>query len=230
MKVNQGTITEIHQIETNTRSATIRLAEKQHIAPGQYFHAYFPASTDQPAGLNLFPGGFRPAGAEDDTFTTAPPVPANWRPGDTVHLYGPLGNGFTLPPAASRIALIDLGSYAGHLLPLANAALAQSGEVALFTDGSFPKLPANIEISPLAALDEAAGWADYLALCGAWEEVQTAKQDPALTNVRVKAQVLVLVPMPCSSLAVCEICAITDRQNKTRLVCEDGPVFDWKEI
>ena len=144
-----------------------------------------------------------------------------------VDLYGPLGKGFNLPLTASRIVLAALGKASSHLLPLASAALAQNAEVALFTDGDFPQLPAKIEISPLASLADAAGWADYIALSGTWQEVSQAKADPAFEHFRCPAEVLVLVPMPCSALASCGICAITDRQGKVLLACEDGPVFDW---
>jgi len=227
MKLNHGTIVEIQQPEDNARTATIRLAEAAAIKPGQYCQAYPKYHRDQPTGFSLYRGGFQQIQEPETVLTTAPSIPPEWNPGDQLDLYGPLGKGFNLPMSASRVALAALGDSPSHLLPLASAALSHNAEVALFTEGNFPQLPAKIEISPLTSLADAADWADYIALSGTWTEVCHAKGDPALEHFRCPAEVLVLAPMPCSALAACGICAITDRQGKVLLVCEDGPVFDW---
>ena len=235
MKTLQATIIEIQQsahsqTETQPRTAMLRLASSVHIHPGQYLQACLLKEKDQPIGTNLYPGGFASLEASENILTTAPPVPEHWQPGDRLRLYGPLGKGFNLPQNASRVALIALGESSDHLLPLAHTAIQQNAEIALFTDGGFPKLPPNIEVSPMAALEEAANWADYTALSGSWEEIQAAKQNNALKNIRGEAEVLTLVPMPCSGLADCGICTITDRNGKKHLACEDGPVFNWRQL
>jgi NAD(P)H-flavin reductase len=230
MKLNRGTILEVQQLGENTRAAVIRLREKPHIMPGQYLHAHFPGHDDELVGVNLFPGGFQTTQEDAALYTTAPPIPDNWHPGEILNLFGPLGKGFKIPKNAGRVALVALGQTSSHLLPLARAALAKNGEVALLTDGQFPKLPANIEISPLAELEEAYRWADYLAFSGSWEEIQQVKQNTAIENIPAPAEVLLLSPMPCSGLASCGICSITDSRGKVRMVCEEGPVFDWREL
>jgi NAD(P)H-flavin reductase len=230
MKFNTGTILEIQQSGKNQRTAVIGLSRLQHITAGQYFQAHQPGRSLEPVGINLFPGGFHTPSREEQTLITAPPISPDWQPGDTLNLHGPLGKGFHMPLNAARIALITLGETSDHLLPLARSALENNGEVALFTDGHFPKLPANIEVNPLTELQEASSWADYVALSGTWEEVQTARQTTALKNIRTTAEILVLLPMPCSGLASCGICAIPDRKGNHRLVCEEGPVFNWREL
>jgi NAD(P)H-flavin reductase len=227
MKLNHGTIVEIQQASENTRTATIRLAEAAAIRPGQYVQVYPQNHHDQPVGFSLFRGGFQQVKVPETVFTTAPQIPPDWNPGDRLNLYGPLGKGFNLPQTASRVALVAVGDSSSHLLPLASAALAQNAEVALFTKGNFPQLPAKIEISPLASLADAASWTDYIALSGTWQEILQARNDLPIRNFHCPAEVLVFAPMPCSALASCGICAINDRQGNVLLVCEDGPVFDW---
>ena len=66
-------------------------------APGQYLLAS--DASDSPLPVPIFytysaPGGFIATSAE------------HWKPGDVLHLRGPLGRGFSLPSSARKVALI----------------------------------------------------------------------------------------------------------------------------
>ncbi|HEY2981045.1 MAG TPA: hypothetical protein VGJ22_07690, partial [Anaerolineales bacterium] len=73
-------------------------------APGQYTLAQpgsLHAHADAPLPVSVFLAGPAPGG-----FLAAPPLPADWNPGATLRLRGPLGRGFSIPISARRIALI----------------------------------------------------------------------------------------------------------------------------
>lgn len=230
MKVITGTIREIKRNERGNNQAVISLPGGKIPQPGQYLQAHREKDTDAALAVTVFLGGISPKG-EPQTFTTAPPVPAHWQPGDSLLLRGPLGKGFTMPAHASRLALASLGQDCDHLLPLAGMVLARGGEVALFTDHGHPHLPTQVEISPLANLEEALMWANFLAVSGSPEEVAELKA--TLYPKRMMpcpAQALILMPMPCGALGSCGVCAMPDHKGQTLLVCEDGPVFEWEKL
>jgi NAD(P)H-flavin reductase len=230
MKPFFGKIKEIQQNGPNSIQAVVSLAGGKAPQPGQYFQAHRVADQDAVTAVSLFPGGITDGEAED-SFTTAPHVPAHWQPGDELLLRGPLGKGFALPNHAVRLALASLSDECAHLLPLAAEVLARGGEVALFTEYSTPRLPAQLEISPLAGLEKALLWANFLAVSGMPEQVAALKADLYPRKMMpCPAQALVLIPMPCGGLAECGVCALPDRKGQTLLACEDGPVFEWNQL
>jgi len=167
-----------------------------------------------------------------DGFLAASGVPANWAPGTLLRLRGPLGQGFSVPEAARRLALAALGLTSARLLPLADLALRRGVSVALFCDGSPPPLPAAVEINPLNALPEALSWADFLALDLPLEMLPGLRASLGLDHLArlsCPGQVLVFGPMPCGGLADCGVCAVPVRRGYL-LACKDGPVVDLKEL
>ncbi len=191
-------------------------------APGQYLLAHDPAS-DDPLAVPVFSSG-----SFADGFLAAPSLPRTWTPGKTLSLRGPLGRGFRLPASARCIALAALDANPAPLLSLLPPARAQDASVALACDLPPDGLPADVEIQPLAALADLIAWADYLALVapreslpGLRERLGHARQFP----VTREAQALILAPMPCGGLAECGVCSV-EIKGGTKLVCEDGPVFD----
>jgi hypothetical protein len=146
-------------------------------------------------------------------------------------LRGPLGKGFQLPASAGRLALCAFGEFSEHLLPLARMMLDQAGEVALFTDGDFSQLPARVEVNPLSDLADACTWADLMACAARVEEfAATREQLERLSPLRCETQLLVYGQYPCAGMAECGVCAFLTRGGQTRLACQDGPVFDWRQI
>lgn len=195
-------------------------------APGQYLLTHANGS-DSPLPAPVFAAGAAPAG-----FLAAPPLPADWRPGVSLALRGPLGRGFDPPPAARRIALLALEGHPARLLSLLPIVLAQNAAVVLVCEAAPEDLPAEVEVQPPAALTEVLAWADYAAfdlarqsLPGLRERLGLARQ----AGVTCEAQLLVVAPMPCGGIADCGVCAVSVRRG-WKMVCKDGPVFDLAQL
>lgn len=162
----------------------------------------------------------------------APALPASWTVGTRLSVRGPLGQGFSLPKSARRVALVALGVFAHRLLPLAEQALAQKAAVALYTRHVPGQLSPEVEVLPLDSLGEALNWTDYLAFDLPPTALPGLKKRFGLaphTPMPVPAQVLVQVPMPCGGMGECGLCAV-DQRRGWKLACKDGPVFDFNEI
>jgi NAD(P)H-flavin reductase len=230
MNPRPATILEIQQNLNGTRQAVVSWPERKKPLPGQYFQAFNPAEQDAPAAVSIFPGGLPEPDLLPNTWTTAPPIPNSWNPADEILLRGPLGNGFTIPEGATRIALAAFGEFAAYLLPIVREVLATKGEVALFTDSLFPNLPTSIEVNPLSSLADGIRWSDYLAGCTTITMVPETRSILRKMGANPNTEVLVLSPMPCGAMAACGVCALRTRAGKTRLVCEDGPVFPFQEL
>lgn len=231
MKIGAGKIIEIMQTSAGHRQAVIQLDGLLLPAPGQYLQAHRPQDRNQPVGFSLFPGSIDGPDPDANRLTTAPPIPADWQPGDLLKVRGPLGKGFQLPASTGRLALCAFGEFSDHLLPLARMMLDQDGEVALFTDGDFSQLPARVEVNPLSDLADACTWADLMACAAPVEEFAAAREQlERLSPLRCETQLLVYGQYPCAGMAECAVCAFLTRGGQTRLACQDGPVFDWRQI
>jgi NAD(P)H-flavin reductase len=230
MESGTATILEIQQNLDGTRQALISWPGGKKPRPGQYVQAFNPAEQDSPAAISIFPGGMSDPSQPDHIWTAAPPIPFSWTPADKLVLRGPLGNGFTNPEEAKRIALVAFGKVTAYLLPIASEFLASEGEVALFTDSSFPQLPSSIEVNPLSALEDGLRWADYLAGCTTLTMVPETRAILRKFDTVPNTEILILSPMPCGAMAACGVCAYRTAAGRTRLVCEDGPVFPWREF
>ena len=230
MESRTATILEIQQNMDGSRQAVISWPGGKQPRPGQYVQAFNPAEPDSPAAVSIFAGGMPDLSHSEHIWTTAPPIPLSWNAADDLLLRGPLGNGFSIPDEAKRIALVAFGEVSGYLLPIASEVLATQGEVALFTDSSFPQLPSSIEVNPLSALEDGVRWADYIAGCTTFTMIPETRA--ILRNFRPapNTEILILSPMPCGAIAACGVCAFKTTAGRTRLVCEDGPVFPWREF
>lgn len=195
-------------------------------APGQYLAASA-AGLQEPLPAALFP-----AGLEGDELIVAPPIPPGWTTGTHLSLRGPLGNGFRLPAAARRVALLGLEDSPARLLPLAFQALSRQASVALYARYAPPGLPLEVEILPLDQVKDALSWADYLAVDVDRGELSSLR---AVLNLGLygypacDTQVLVVTEVPCGGLGECGVCAVPTRAG-WRLACSDGPVFDWTQL
>jgi dihydroorotate dehydrogenase electron transfer subunit len=161
-------------------------------------------------------------------FWAAPLFPTGWGPGTKLDLVGPLGHGFDLPRNILRLGLVALGEAVSRLMPLIYQAAQTQGSMTLFTDLTLPRLPAAVEVSPLASLKEAMDWPDFIALDVPLTHLAELRDVLGLSNgdgLPCPAQVLVTTPMPCAGMAQCGACAIPARRG-WKLACEDGPVFD----
>ena len=231
MKLGNGKIVEVQQRTKNSRQALIRLEGIQQPAAGQFLSAHRTRDREKPASVTLFAGGIHTGSMPKDHIHTASGIPTEWQPGDSLDLRGPLGRGFHIPPGTTRLALCAFGENSDHLLPLAAEVLSQEAEVALFTDGDFSNLPTRIEVNKLKDLVDAISWADMLACAIPLEIVEDSLDHLSnLSPIQCPTQVLIAGHFPCSGLAECGICAMRPPQGKIKLPCQDGPVFEWKQL
>jgi dihydroorotate dehydrogenase electron transfer subunit len=165
-------------------------------------------------------------------FIAAAPIPDSWSPGREIYLRGPLGRGFKLPSLARRIGLVTLTDSAARLYGLIQPALKQEAAIALVSDLAVDNLPDQVEVQPLSAISEIIEWADYVALDVARENLPGLREqifNSGQPKAPIKAQVLVRTPLPCGGIAECGVCAVAVKSG-WKMVCKDGPVFDWKEL
>ena len=202
------------------RRAAARIACAANLipAPGQYLLVHLPAS-DDPLAVAVFS-----AGLTLDGFYAASSLPSAWTAGASLALRGPLGRGFAIPTNARRVALAALDVSPAYLLGLIPLAQKQSADIVLLCDAPPEDIPADVEIRPLAALDEIAQWADYLALAASRAGWRERVHERARLKVTREAQVLIVTPMPCGGLAQCGVCSVEVGKGM-ELACEDGPVF-----
>jgi len=235
MKQGTGALIELY-LENGLTSGRLLCPQNLMPAPGQYLLAHDPAS-DNPLPAPVFS-----AGSVSGGFLTAPPIPETWRPGTSLSLRGPLGNGFFLPASARRVALVSLGETSARLKPLLTASLKQEALVVLVSDLDLTDLPPEVEIQPLSALTDITQWADYVALDVPREFLPRLREKLGLSgHARVRfarpgaagrageAQVLVFTPMPCGGMGACGVCSVIVRRG-WKMACKDGPVFDLNEL
>ncbi|HBX69004.1 MAG TPA: hypothetical protein DEH25_06395 [Chloroflexi bacterium] len=235
MHIDTGIISLIEMGADGTRSAQVDCSPKLIPHPGQYLQAHCPAEPDSALGWSLFPVGL--PSSITDTDHPAPlslaPIPRSWHPGTPLELRGPLGHGFTPPPALQRLGLIALGESAARLLPLIRPALADQADVVIFSAAPLPAMPPAVEIQPLSALPEALAWADFWALDLPVEKLPSLRQmlglEPQAYLPR-PVQALLTLPLPCAGVGECGACAVPLRRKSYALACKDGPVFDLKQV
>jgi hypothetical protein len=194
-------------------------------APGQYLLANA-FGFDAPLASVLFGARTFP-----DGFLAASPVPSTWAPGTRLHLRGPLGQGFALPAAARRIALVAFQCSPQILLSLLGGSFGADASVALACDQTPDDLPLHVEAQPLSSVRETCRWADAIAFDVPRESLEKFKAmfDPDRNVIKAEAQVLVRTPMPCGALAECGICTV-EAGRQPLLACEEGPVFDLRQL
>lgn len=194
---------------------------------GQYCLAWNPADLNSPLPIAIFL-----ARQTEQGFLTAPGIPASWQPGNNIRLRSPLGKGFQIPQGIQRLALAALDNSPARLFPLISQALNQNIAVTLFTQVSLSDVSSAVEISHVDELPEAIQWADFMAID---LPVQQFKQLSHLLRIdhprelSIPTQILLISAMPCGGMAGCGVCALPD-QRHTKLVCQDGPVFDLRAL
>ncbi len=174
--------------------------------------------------------------------------------GDTVGLFGPLGNGFSIYPASHNLLLVAGGVGIAPLCFLAEYTLEQGYPVRMLMGASgafkpsgkpnpsqlYPEelLPPVIGMKAITTsadglkgmvidlLPDFINWADQVFVCGPLPMYKTMAQMPELKDKPV--QVSLEMRMGCG-LGVCYGCTI---RTKTGLkqVCKDGPVFNLDDI
>ena len=223
MKTAKGKLEEIYL----DGSARIACPPELIPAPGQYLLAHADGS-DSPLPVPVFSSLPIPQSG----FRSAPSLPATWRPGQLLHLRGPIGHGFTIPTAARKIALVAFDDAPARLLGLLASALKQNAEVVVICNSAAEDLPEIVEVQPLQALLDTLQWAEYAAMDVSRENLDQLRERLAgkeQVSAKIAVQVFVRAPMPCGALAECGVCALT-LHHDWKMICKDGPVFELRDL
>ncbi len=177
--------------------------------------------------------------------------------GDTVELFGPLGNGFSIHPASNKLLLVAGGVGIAPLYFLAQQAHKKGLSVTLLIGASgeykpsgtpnppqhYPKelLPRGIEAKTITSspdgregmvidllTPEIIDGADQIFACGPIPMYRTMAAHQQQLLKGKPAQVSLEIRMGCGH-GVCYGCTLKTREG-LRKVCEDGPVFDLDDI
>jgi NAD(P)H-flavin reductase len=194
-------------------------------SPGQYLLAG--DGSDSPLPVPLFHTDSAPQG-----FIAIGWIPDSWRPGVALGMRGPLGRGFGLPASARKVGLIAVNDSPARLRGLIQPALKQGAAIVVVCASNPEHLPDEVEVQPLAALQDIVEWADYVAFDVVREnldQLQTRLGRLSQVAAGKEMQVLVHTPIPCGGVAECGVCAVK-LKSTWKLACKDGPVFDWAEL
>ena len=168
--------------------------------------------------------------------------------GEKIDLLGPLGNGFSVNSDSRNLLLVAGGIGIAPLCFLAQEAASQERSVTLLLGAPTASqlhpsnlLPAEVKLVT-ATEDGTAGkkgmitdflpdftnGADQVFACGPVAMYQTiAKQSPRLLETK-SVQVSLEARMGCG-VSICYGCTVRTK-NGLKQVCQDGPVFDLKDI
>lgn len=195
--------------------------------PGQFFQV-FAADSDK-----LLPVILHPCRISTAELVLCGSIPKSWAPGTTLHLRGPRGNGFHIPPLTRRAALTTMDQLSpNRLMALADQALSDRVEVTLFTNLKLSNLAPEIEVLPLEELNQVAGWADYFGAALPHNQLNLLRnqlQLPAIRKTPLTAEIMLEVPMICDENSACGVCAVSTSRG-WRLACKDGPVFNLDDL
>lgn len=192
------------------------------------------------------PAGLHPDPAQDPGYRWL----AGLTPGQSLHLIGPLGQGFRLDPTTRNLLLLaDVRSGLGWLmalLPLIHPTLDQGGQVTLLIrrdaplpDGMLEQLPLPVEVQTFPAdggWREAVGqhmtWADQICAGMPREGLSELAHAIQVHRFRVEegfAQALVAADLLCGT-GGCMACVVPLARGGVTRACVHGPVFDLSRL
>ncbi|MFC1988260.1 dihydroorotate dehydrogenase electron transfer subunit [Chloroflexota bacterium] len=162
--------------------------------------------------------------------------------GDIVHLFGTLGNGFSVSPDSSNLLLVAGGIGIAPLHFLAKQLKKKKHSVTfLYGTADKERYPILDNSKVVVATEDGSvgykgrvselipgymEWADQIFACGPLPMYRTMSRMPELKNKPV--QVSLEVRMGCGR-GICYGCTIKTKQG-LKMVCEDGPIFDMEDI
>ena len=169
--------------------------------------------------------------------------------GERLDCLGPLGNGFKLHRGSRNLLLMGGGSGIGPIVAMARYAVSVGCSVVVLfgfrsSDRVYPShlLPAEVEY--LIATDDGSaghrgmvtdlasdflGWADAVYACGPRPMYLTLLEMVRVAGVRKSVQVSLEENMACG-VGACFGCVVETRRGEMKSVCEDGPVFELREL
>ena len=166
--------------------------------------------------------------------------------GDSIDLFGPLGNGYSIHPASHNLLLLAGGMGIAPVGFLAQQVLNQGHSVTLLLGAStatqlYPRhfLPPEAEVITITEdgtagnkgmitdlLPDFVGWADQVFACGP-TTMYRAMADQQLLKAK-STQISLEVRMGCGR-GVCYACTVKTKSG-LKQVCTDGPVFNLEDI
>ena len=167
------------------------------------------------------------------------------KPGDTVKIFGPLGNGFKIESTSHNILLVGGGMGIAPLIFLAEEEAKKGRTVTLMygtqNKDRYPVESILPDINVINAtedgsighhgmvtelLPEYIGKADQVFICGPAAMYRYIHNQNIIKDK--PAQVSLEVRMACGR-GICYGCTVKTIKGKKK-VCEDGPVFDFSDI
>ena len=163
--------------------------------------------------------------------------------GDSVQLFGPLGNGFFIESTSRNLLLVAGGMGIAPLYFLAQEASKKGLSVTLLygtaIENPYPAVSPGIKLVRATEngsvgyhgmvtdlLTEHTDWTDQIFACGPLPMYKTMAQLPELKDRPV--QISLEMRMGCG-LGACYGCTVKTKSG-LKQVCKDGPVFDLSEF
>jgi len=173
---------------------------------------------------------------------------SNRQDNETVEIFGPLGNGFSISPRAKNLLLVAGGMGLAPLCFLAQQAVREKRSVTLllgatigplYTECPESLLPSRINLATATEygstgkkgkitnfIPEYIDWADQIFACGPISMYKAMAQMPELKGKSV--QISLEVRMGCGR-GVCYGCTVKTKSG-LKQVCMDGPIFTLDDI
>ncbi|MCL4531761.1 MAG: dihydroorotate dehydrogenase electron transfer subunit [Actinobacteria bacterium] len=169
--------------------------------------------------------------------------------GEELDCLGPLGNGFTVHPTTRNLLMVGGGSGVAPLVALAEQAVAKGLSVVLLfgarsADRVFPARLLPPELEYAVATDDGSlgrrgvvtdllpdylGWADAVYACGPRAMFLSMLEVVRRANVQKSVQLSLEENMACG-VGACFGCVVETRHGEMKSVCDDGPVFEMREL
>lgn len=252
MKLEIATIIEKRQVTADLWSIELRAPQiAREARPGQFIHVRVADGVDP---LLRRPMSICRIGADTIDLLVRPVGRGSRmmvvkRVGEPLDCIGPLGNGFAIHPSSRNLLLIGGGSGIGPVVALADHAVAKGLSVAVLfgfrsAAGVYPSglLPPEVEYG-VATDDGSAGhhgpvtdlvgdhlgWADQICACGPRPMYLSLLDITRRAAVRKSVQVSLEENMACG-VGACFGCVVETRSGEMKSVCEDGPVFEMRDL
>jgi len=173
---------------------------------------------------------------------------AHLRPGESLDILGPLGQGFEVHSGSKNLLLIGGGMGVAALVALADEAIEEGKSVTLLLGARnaallYPHALLPPEVELVAATDDGSAghhgpitdlvlryldWADQVFACGPDAMYHKLAEEVRRARSQKEVQVLLETSMACG-FGVCYGCAVETRQGM-KLVCKDGPRFELRDV
>lgn len=170
-------------------------------------------------------------------------------PGDKIRFVGSLGNGFKIDQNTQRTLLVGGGIGCAPLIWLADDLSSQGKDVTLLLGARskeqiFPPelLPPSVEIIVTTEdgsfgqkglltdpFKDLLSWSDQVFSCGPKPMFEALHVIALESGSSKSIQILMEEYMACG-FGICYSCAVLPKKGGVKLICNDGPMFDIREI